>query len=105
MPNSISFFYFFLLMTVSFPIFWVDTFLVVTLNRKLGLFRFLLLVGVWLCFFGLTLQLIAIGYTIIFLVLHVLSTLFGVYVLRKEFVDSIREEWRIAKSIVDFFRK
>jgi hypothetical protein len=105
MPNSISFFYFVLLIIVSFPILWVDTFLLVTLNRKIGFFRFLLLVGVWLCFLGLTLQLIAIGYTIIFLALHILSTLFGVYVLRKEFIDSIKDEWQVAKNIIDFVRK
>ena len=82
---------------VLIPLSYIHWFLIIELPKKLGYFKFILILICYVVFVGFMTFLLSEGSLnlILFLILIMLVDLLGMYYLRKEFIDSIKKDFKI----------
>lgn len=81
---------------ISVPLTYTYAFLLIELPKKLGYFKFVLILICYIFFCGIMVFLLSESYLdlILFFILLILPDLLGVYYLRREFIDTIKRDFQ-----------
>ena len=85
---------------IFLPLGYIYSFLLVELPRRVGYFKFILILLGYVISFGVIVCLLSGGYlnSLLFLIFPTLACLLGVYCLRKEFMISIKKDFGFTKK-------
>jgi hypothetical protein len=82
---------------ILIPLSYIHWFLIIELPKKLGYLKFVLVLICYIFFCGIMVYLLSTGYPnlILFFISLIIVDLLGVYYLRKEFMDTVKKDFKI----------
>jgi hypothetical protein len=86
------------LILLGLPIIHMQSLLIVELPKKLGYTKFFLVVTFFMLIVAICTYLVTLGYSLLTFLIPVLVEFYGVFFLRKEFMEDVRD-------ILKFFKK